>query len=84
MELLNFTDEEQLANSGVRRKWLRVPKDTLPPVFYLPLVEELSIKGIEIIGDKPVRIRVARYERLPLGRQRGLGDEYKYTGDTFR
>lgn len=81
-----FTYEERMATSGIRRRWFDVPHNSLPPIFYLPLYEKLSIELSEITSET-VKIRVARYERVPKGcypdRENNL-DVYEYKGDEFR
>lgn len=91
MGLPLFTYVERMATGGVRRKWFDVEHNSIPPVFYLPLRQPLTLVPDEfpyhLKYQFPVRIRVARYERV--GRQhfpyaaRGM-DVYEYKGDEFR
>ena len=90
-QMVRFTYEEKLADGGVRRKWFDVEHDSLPPVFYLPLHESLTLvpQGYPHLlkYQFPVMIKVARYERV--GRRpfpfasKGM-DIYKYKGDELR
>lgn len=91
MGLPCFAYEERLAVGGKRRKWFDVGHNSLPPVFYLPLREPLTLVPKEfphlLKYQFPVMIKVARYERV--GRRhfpyaaRGM-DVYEYKGDDVR
>ena len=80
---LNFTEAERTIDSGIRKRWLDIPENTLPPIFYLPLRAPISTKPANV-SSEPVRIRCARYERLSKGMfptpMRGH-DIYEYKGD---
>ena len=85
MRFPSLTYEEQMAEGGVRRKWFDVPRDSLPPVFYLPLYAPLSADVAEETFES-IKIRVARYERVPKGTypdKMGQWDVYEYKGDEF-
>ena len=86
MALPKFTYAQQQAEGGERRRWFDVPLGSLPPVFYLPLYSPISVKLAEPSADA-VRIRVARYERVPRGcwpdKMNNL-NVYEYKGDEFR
>ena len=90
-DLPKFTYEEQLADSGVRRKWFDVEHDSLPLVFYLPLRQSLTLVPKEfpyrLKYQFPILIKVARYERV--GRRcfpfSAKGEDvYEYKGDEVR
>lgn len=86
MRFPHFTYEEKMAENGVRRKWFDVPRDSLPPIFYLPLYAPLSIELVDI-SPESVRLKVARYERVPKGTypdRMNQWDVYEYKGDEFR